>query len=228
MREVRVRYPQMRVVVGGRHLIIWEGELAGFSRTYTVRIVWPRFAPDPSLRLKYDTPRVFVLGDVLEPRSPEEPVPHRYSGGVVGQWICCWDPKTDDWRWNQAIAHTIIPYAEQWLASYEMWRLTGRWLAPGRHLLPEATCENSAHSTETSSRDQRERGSAAAIAKIGRLIGTSVSSALMAVASEEFYRWPRSRDWRGINFKGARLPVALIWLPAPRPAASSPLDLLAA
>ena len=228
MREVRFRYPQMRVVVGGPSLIIWEGELAGFSRTYTVRIFWPRFAPDPSLQLTYDTPRVFVLGGVLQSRSPEEPVPHRYPDGAVGQRICCWDPQTDDWRWNKAIASTVIPYAEQWLASYEMWRLTGRWLSPGRHPLPDTTCENIAPLIEISYRAPQEHCSAAAIAKIGQLIGTSASLALMAVASAESYRWPRLRDWKGIGFKAARLPPALTWLPGPPPAASSRLDLLAA
>ncbi len=121
----------------------------------------------------------------------------------------------------------VVPYAEQWLCSYEIWRATGIWSAPGRH--PESiTCQNPALSTETPSHAQLAPITAAGFVRVGRLIGTFASSALMAVASEEFYRWPRSRDWRGIGFKGVRSPHISIWLLVPPPVALSPSVSLAA
>lgn len=221
------RHPQMRLLVGGRDLLIWEGPLRGFSKQYTVRIFWHRFPPNESLRLRNSSPWVIVLDPEPQGRDGVA-VPHIYPNSAsVGVRICCWDPQSDDWNWGDAIADTVVPYAEQWLCTYEIWRATGIWSAPGRH--PEIRkCENPAQSTETSSHAQPAPITAAGFAKVGRLIGTFASSALMAVASEEFYRWPRSRDWKEIGFKGVRLPHISIWLPAPQPAVLLPSDSLAA
>lgn len=224
---MKAQHSQLRLLTGGRDLLVWEGPLRGFSKQYTVRIFWHRFPPDDSLRLKTSSPRVIVIDPA--PQSLDGmAVPHIYRNSArVGERICCWDPSSDDWNWEDAIADTVVPYAEQWLCSYEIWRATGIWSAPGRH--PEIiTCENPAQSTETSSHAQPAPITAAGFVKVGRLIGTFASSALMAVASEGFYRWPRSRDWKGIGFKGVRSPHVSIWLLAPQPAALSPSVSLAA
>ena len=58
-------------------------------------------------------------------------------------------------------------------------------------------------SSSTSYPARPERCTAAGSVKIGRLIWTFASSALMAVASEASYRWPRLRDWTGLASRGS-------------------------
>lgn len=197
--EVKKRYPQLEVLSSGPELIIWEGWLAGFSKQYKVRIFWHRFPPGEDLLLLNTSPRVIVLAPSLLPRGDDR-VPHTYSYSLDRTQICCWDPASPDWGGNLLVSETIIPYVEQWLCSYELWRVSGVWPAPGRHPSMESSCETP---TLTSCPDLPARSTRRASAKIGQLIGTSASLALMAVASEESYRWPRWRDWKESTFVAA-------------------------
>jgi hypothetical protein len=197
--------------------------LCGFSRAYQVRIVWHRWLDDESLRLASTAPRVVVIDPPLRDRGGER-VPHLYPACFGGSRICCWDPATNDWDESKPIGEILIPFIEQWLCSYELWRVSGEWPAPGRHPERATECISQTLSTETSCPDRPARCTAAGFVRLGRLTGTFASLALMAVASEASYRWPRSRDWSGIAFEERPSQAASIWSPARPLGESSPLD----
>lgn len=222
IQSVASRYPQLRVVLPGPGLVMWEGPLCGFSRAYQVRIVWHRWLDDDSLRLSSTSPRVVVVDPPLRDRDDQK-VPHLYPPCFGGRRICCWDPATDDWDEGKPMGETLVPFIEQWLGSYELWRVSGKWPAPGRHPELATECVSETPADKTSFPGPPGRCTAAGFVRIGRLTGTFASSALMAVASEASYRWPRSRDWKGITFKADPSRAASTWSRALPPAESSPL-----
>jgi hypothetical protein len=99
------------------------------SRTYTVQITYAIGGP----------PRVLVVRPTLDSR-PGEPLPHVYREGS----LCLY--QDDEWLPNMFIADTILPWACEWLAHYELWMATGHWGGnrepPPRHRIePKATEE---------------------------------------------------------------------------------------
>jgi len=223
IKRVAERYPNLKLVLNYKWLVMWEGPLRGFSREYRVRVFWHRWWPGDLFEVPYphDKPKVLVLDPPLEARE-DQPLDHVYRR-THPIWICPFDPKAEDWDTGESIADTIIPFAIQWLCSYELWRVSGEWPAPGRH--PEVAC---ATETSSSSPAQPARNIPGAFVRIGRLTGTFASSALMAVASEGSSRWPSSRDWNLRTFEGAPLPTISISSAEPALAGSSPWDSLAA
>lgn len=220
---VRARFPELKVVCGWPWLVIWEGSIRGFSRDYQVRIFWHLFWPgDLDFEVPNFVPQIFILNPPLQDR-PDEKVPHMYRAPGKGERVCCWDPAAKEWSFKKSIADTVIPFIVRWLCSYELWRVTGEWPAPGRH--PELQCQNE---TSSSSPDQPARNIGAAFVRIGLLTGTFASSALMAAASAESSRWRSSRDWNPPTFKADQSPITSTTSLAPAPAASSPWALLAA
>lgn len=218
---VRERYPELKVVCGWPWLVIWEGPVRSFARTYLVRIFWHRFWPG-DFEVPNPNPQIVVLDPPLQDR-PDERIPHMYRRSGRTDRVCGWDPAADDWDFTKPVADTIIPFIVQWLCSYEIWRVTGDWPAPGRH--PELPCQNEKYS---SSPGQRALSMAAEFVRIGRLTGTFASSALMAAASEESSHWLSFRDWKPSTFEGDRLPIISTSSRALRQVASSHLDSLAA
>jgi len=219
--RVAARYPDLKLVMSGPWLIIWEGPLRSFSREYCVRIFWHRWWPDDLFEVPRDWPQVFVLDPQPQPRD-DQPLQHVYQRTHPIK-ICAWDPKAKDWDASQAIADTVIPYAIQWLCSYELWRVTGEWSAPGRH--PELQCQNE---TSSSSPDQPARNSGAEFVRIGLLTGTFASSVLMAAASGGSSRWLSWRDWNPPTFEADQLPIISTTSLAQAQAVSSPWASLAA
>jgi hypothetical protein len=83
------------------------------------------------VRIKYDgvrEPRTLVLNPVLV-ASPGKPLPHVYNDGS----LCLYD--RGEWHHGLFIADTIVGWAAEWLAHYELWEASGRWhgdtLPPG-------------------------------------------------------------------------------------------------
>lgn len=103
--------------------MIWTGKLhpSALSETYTVRIEYVPKKP----------PKVTVLDPALEIPHGEE-LPHVYPG----EELCLCYP----WEWdeNQLIAHTVVPWASEWLLHYEIWKATGTWCGGG-HVTSEET-----------------------------------------------------------------------------------------
>lgn len=69
-------------------------------------------------------PKVTVLDPALEIPHGEE-LPHVYPG----EELCLCYP----WEWDesQLIAHTVVPWASEWLFHYEIWKATGTWCGGG-------------------------------------------------------------------------------------------------
>lgn len=90
----------------------WTGTVEPIDGTrYTVKITYRK--PKP--------PRVWVI----EPLVPDS-APHLYSDGS----LCLYYPKDRSWTPKEFIAETIVPWTAEWLAFYEIWRITGKWYGP--------------------------------------------------------------------------------------------------
>jgi hypothetical protein len=105
-------FPATRPDIRGTQLV-WTATLipTPLSRNYTIRIrysIW-------------EYPRVFVIDPLLRP-DPNEYLPHFYS-----EEGCLCLHEYDEWDASMLIALTIVPWASEWLAHYELWKGTGLW-----------------------------------------------------------------------------------------------------
>jgi hypothetical protein len=111
---LRGRYPHALVDLSlGR--LRWVGTLRPLatSRAYIVSV-------DYRARR---TPVVRVLS-TLDGR-PGEALPHVYDDGS----LCLHE--RGDWSPEMLIADSIVPWAAEWLAYYEIWQATGEWHGGG-------------------------------------------------------------------------------------------------
>src|SRR5262249_37434392 len=84
------------------------------------------------IRIEYrlgSAPKVWVDSPALQPRSPDEKIPHVYS--LDGDRPCLYYPKSDEWRPDKWLALTIMPWTLLWLFYYEIWLATGTWMGGG-------------------------------------------------------------------------------------------------
>lgn len=106
--------------------LVWIGRLRPKAQFYKVSIIWkPSAMP---------LPYVMVNDPTLQPRpgGTFAEVPHliffkekpEYSG------LCLFDPDGGEWSASDLIATTTVPWTAEWVAYYELWHLTGEWLAP--------------------------------------------------------------------------------------------------
>lgn len=198
VKHVAAKFPSLKLVHNFGWLIIWEGTLRSFAAEYRVRIFWHRFWTEDWLT-RINEPQIYMIDPPMQDR-PDKIVPHAYPGNRTRR-MCVYDPDSEtDWDWSQSIADTIIPYAIQWLGTYELWHVTGNWNAPGRHPTGGQSCSKKPE-RQNDSQGPLARSMAAANDKIGRLIGTSVSSPLMAAASGESYRWLSWQNWKDHTFR---------------------------
>lgn len=104
-----------------RDVLVWEGELTPtpLSSTYAVKLRY-------SLK---ESPTVRVLSPALKIRGGEEEIPHLYPDGS----LCLYYGKEQEWKRTQFLADTILPWASEYLAHYELWLATGEWLGGGVH-----------------------------------------------------------------------------------------------
>jgi hypothetical protein len=96
--------------------LVWLGMITPtpLARTYTMRISY-------SLG-KY--PRVVVVDPPLEP-DEKGTLPHFYLEGS----LCLHE--AHEWDRSMLIVDTIVPWAAEWLAYYELWKQTGQWYGDG-------------------------------------------------------------------------------------------------
>ena len=80
-------------------------------------------------------PYVMVADPLLQPRpgGTFAEIPHLIFDEEEPTWsgLCLFDPQGGEWSAARLIAETTIPWAAEWLAYYELWHLSGEWLAPG-------------------------------------------------------------------------------------------------
>lgn len=113
--HIRRRFPSFNAEKGNGQWI-WRGMLQpqGSSPVYQV-----------SIRYRQGhTPTVRVHSPTLATNAP-----HRYPGGD----LCLYWPREWQWRGDELIAETILPWTASWLLFYELWLDTGKWLAPSSH-----------------------------------------------------------------------------------------------
>lgn len=119
-------WPQFSVRQHDRHArsVRWIGAVRPQYSNYTLEVryqIW--FFP----KVRVLSPELIRLPD-----NPEGQLPHVYPP-ADDPTLCLFDPREGEWSPTMTIASTIVPWALDWLACYELWLMTGRWTGGGRH-----------------------------------------------------------------------------------------------
>ena len=131
------QWPQFQVSRPGDQLVIWSGDLQGLERSFHITIEYgiPKQDDQVMYRLM-PVVRVQHPSLVLNPEAAEEaPLPHVYPDkeNYCLSPLCLFDPAAGEWNHSMKIADTTVPWTVRWLACYEIWEATGRWVGGGRH-----------------------------------------------------------------------------------------------
>ena len=132
------RWPQFRATLGmGPQSLVWFGDLKGLERSFHISVEYGLPRPGDTAMSRF-MPVVRVLRPSLVlnfDELEEAPIPHVYFEGpdIRLSPLCLFDPKAGEWDRTMLIADTTIPWAARWLACYEVWEATGRWVGGGRH-----------------------------------------------------------------------------------------------
>lgn len=125
MIAMKEKYPSFDGKKDAQGTLSWIGILRPKSVNYSIAILW-----HPKLSLPY----VRIIDPPLKPRSEEgfENIPHLIYDQENPQQsgLCLFDPEGHEWSNVDLIAETTIPWTAEWLLYYELWHLTGDWLAP--------------------------------------------------------------------------------------------------
>jgi hypothetical protein len=105
----------------------WQGLLRPKAQLYVVSLFWKPGA--------MSLPYVMVSDPPIKPREGGSfaEIPHLIYNAEepVQSGLCLFDPEGREWTPADLIAETTIYWAAEWLAYYELWHMTGEWLAPG-------------------------------------------------------------------------------------------------
>ncbi len=117
---LRLWWPNFRSKICGATLsAVGELRPSELSATYTV-CVNQRGGRSPEVR---------VVNPELRKGAGGEKIPHMYSQ----ERLCLFLPGGGEWKPDDPIAHTILPWTSLWLYFYEVWHATGEWLGGGIH-----------------------------------------------------------------------------------------------
>lgn len=121
----------------GPQSVIWFGDLKGLERQFHVSIEYglPMTGRHDQYRRM---PVVRVLRPSLVPNwdaEEDSPLPHVYFElpDIGLSPLCLFDPKAKEWDQTMLISRTTVGWTVRWLAAYEFWEMTGRWIGGGRH-----------------------------------------------------------------------------------------------
>jgi hypothetical protein len=106
-----------------RNRLVWCGEIipTPLSQTYKVKLVYERLG----------VPKLYVVEpQLILPKDRKWP--HLYEKDR----LCLYFP--GEWKSRMSLATTIIPWASEWFAFYEIWLATGEWRGGGRHPAPSS------------------------------------------------------------------------------------------
>ncbi|WP_412553200.1 hypothetical protein [Shimia sp. MIT1388] len=131
-------WPHFQASLGiGPQSVIWFGNLKGLERQFHVSIEYGL-----PMKGRHDQHRLMPVVRVLRPSlipnwdaEDESPLPHVYfeRPDIRLSPLCLFDPKEDEWAPSMLISRTTVGWAIRWLAAYEFWEMTGRWIGGGRH-----------------------------------------------------------------------------------------------
>jgi hypothetical protein len=111
----------------GDGTLAWVGLLQPQAQPYTIEVFW-----NPKV---LDRPYVTVAEPAIASRPGLEfaDIPHLMFNAKepTRSGLCLFDPAGREWTPADLIAVTTIFWAAEWLIYYELWHLTGEWLAPG-------------------------------------------------------------------------------------------------
>lgn len=136
-KSVERLFPQFRTVLDTSWGCAWRGTLQPVAQPYEVLVTYFPGLLTSQLSYLYQPPRVYLLSPAPE-RRPSQPnirIPHLYRHPTPEQpaQLCLYYPSSGEWKWWDWIGETIIPWTAEWLAFYEIWRITGTWEGPERH-----------------------------------------------------------------------------------------------
>lgn len=110
----------------GNGTLIWQGPLRPKAQFYTIFICWHP--------ITMSLPYVMVDDPPLRPRpgGTFAEIPHLiyYAEKPAQSGLCLFDPEGREWSPADLIADTTVLWTAEWLTYYELWHLTGTWLAP--------------------------------------------------------------------------------------------------
>ena len=72
-------------------------------------------------------PDVRVIDPVLSSPWADRQIPHMYEQ----ERLCLFYPAAREWRADQTIVATIVPWTVTWLFFHEIWCMTGEWRGGG-------------------------------------------------------------------------------------------------
>lgn len=138
VRAMERRWPRFSVSAGlAERSVIWFGDIKGLDRIFRISIEYGLpIKGEDSFQRVMPIVRVIRPSLVLNPMATEEPIlPHVYFDKNVLQLspLCLFDPRAGEWDHGMLIAKTTVPWAARWLACYEIWEATGRWVGGGCH-----------------------------------------------------------------------------------------------
>lgn len=127
MQAMRERWPGFYGHKFGDGTIGWIGQLQPQAQPYAIEVFW-------NLRV-FDRPYVIIGEPAIKPRAglAFADIPHLLFNEKepTRSGLCLFDPKGREWSPADLIAETTIDWTTEWLLYYELWHLTGEWLAPG-------------------------------------------------------------------------------------------------
>jgi hypothetical protein len=106
-----------------------QGRIVG-----TIRLQPTTFCAVYKVRITYSPgarPEIEVLSPRLVPRGGER-IPHTFDGDRPCLHL------QEEWRGDQSIATTIVPWLSEWLYYYETHHATGKWLGGGHQFRPKS------------------------------------------------------------------------------------------
>lgn len=136
--SMKTTWPRFRLIERKGQFAAWVGDVRPLMQSYRIGIRYTAPAVVQMLDRRRMQPMVAVLSPQLRPRpgDPEGQLPHVYyvGDGPLDVVLCLLDPDSDEWSPFMPLAETTVPWAIDWLASYEGWRATGKWTATGKHV----------------------------------------------------------------------------------------------
>lgn len=115
--HLRQIMPESRYLIEASELRWWGSLLPSpLSQSYRVKLTY---------RLT-DKPKVHILSPQLI-IPPGRKLPHIWSEDN----LCLYFPDHKEWHLGKTLAHTVLPWASEWLFFYEIWLATGEWVGGG-------------------------------------------------------------------------------------------------